>query len=476
MMQSRRRKSNILSLLLLFMMVSLLTGAVRAMEWGNAPASLDGATLEIKAIQRFGATGNVTVIAKGPQGSPQDANFYQSLSSISCIVMGPMQGPGMGMPPGPGPIQTTGPMPGPGPVQGAGPMPGSGMSTQIVENFSYNTESNDMEGSFTVSTPGLYSIEAALASGESVFSGRVQVQFLLSSDPMPPIEIGRGEEKKISLASFLGWDGLSLVVSDVQLDQTSGSAEAAISKAAEGSSVNALMVKGVKAGSDLSFTADVTYSTPDGFNTQSAHLTGTVTVTPSGIIPINPIDMIKSLLPSTSFSPSFLVIPLALLLLLVTGLLIYSKFFVSVPGIFVVECDCGGVPLSREVAGPKGNSFTLYALVKCLLKEIEERNSVVEAIYSQRRELRARQYRIFLVQDENFKGYAFYRGNYLEALNRRKQVIYAEMRETHLTISVAFVSPDDQESVAYTDSRHGDSYSVTDVLDTDDTDDTTEIL
>ena len=433
-MRRTYRMRRILSgVLLLFLLCPLFAGFVRAEESRYVSGAWENVALDIAAQQTFGASGEVTVTVKSQGTTPLGEDFYRAVADASCSVM-PIPGPR----PGPGPM----PGPGPGPMPGAESSPGMAF-LQNVEDFSYDAGATRMKGTFQVSFPGWYSIETVLTVNGHSYSASTQTEFRLGSSTPMTISAEKGEETVLSVASLLGWNGLSLTVGTPQKQETADSAKAEISQTSDSNHVvNSLKIKPIQAGNDLSVTVPVLYEGMGNFGSQRGSFQMLVKVngSPSPVPPIPPIP---------PFPPLFLAIPLLIVFVFAAGLLLYSHMGAYLPGIFSVRCDCGGVPISREVAGPRGRSFTLYALLKRLLQDASKGNSVAEAIRSQRKQLSVKRYRIYLSSDESLKGYGFYKNNRFETLNYYEQVIYNDFRDTGLTVSVAFLPGDGAQQSSF---------------------------
>ena len=301
--------------------------------------------LNVQAEQTDGSKGNVVVTAFS-QGVPASEAFYRN-SVKRCVVM-----PG-GFPPF-GEELPGMPTGQPGAMPGMPPMPPIDMVAPLLEvNLSYDSNQQALTGTFSVNSPGLYTIRVELNDGQTTAVGSANVQFLLQSKDAEPVELSNGQEKTVSLADLLGWEGLNLTVQSVETLQSSGAAE--IIRTASGNVINSLSIKGTRAG-DVQVQANVIYNGQQD--------TARIIVKVSGFVPP---PWIIRLLSIFQMGNAPLGVLLAALLILF-AILIYLNFFKRIQGSFVARCECGATKLPMELKAPRGRSFTLYQLLDKMLK------------------------------------------------------------------------------------------------------------
>lgn len=294
--------------------------------------------LNVQAAQTNGSKGNVVVTALS-QGVPASEAFYRN-SVKRCVVMSG------GFPPFGEELP------------GMPPMPPIDMVAPLLEvNLSYDSNQQALTGTFSVNSPGLYTIRVELNDGQTTAVGSANAQFLLQSKDVEPVKLSNGQETTVSLANLLGWEGLNLTVQNVEILQSSGAAE--ISRTASGNAINSLSIKGTRAG-DVQVQANIIY------NGQSDVAYIMVQVEKNS--PLDQlVDWILSIFPPTPISNAPLGVLLAALLILF-AILIYLNFFKRIQGSFVASCECGATKLPMELKAPRGRSFTLYQLLDKMLK------------------------------------------------------------------------------------------------------------
>ena len=387
-----------------------------------------GAQSQLKVVveQEHGATGKVSVIAMDSHGVQMESDFYDSLTSMSCTMSGPMP-----MPP-PGQMGNPNPMP---------PPPDMQMNRVVIsaENLRISPDGNSVVGDITAPMPGYYTVEAELISGDTRYTGLNETQFLLDGTELSQITVNAGDEESIFYVSELaGWNNLALTVDSVETLDASDSAKADVRKEAQNNSVNSLSVRGIQSGSNkLQIRVKVRYSGFGGMNIQSAVVTGTIEV--SGNIDPSP-NSLFSILPNVAVVKNVSAVLLILILVAAVAILVHNRMPKNNVGRFEVICVCGGTQTLEKVSCPGGKSFTAYTLLQRMMREAkhpEDIKRIEKAIQGAKQELK--NCHIQMTIDNGERIYGVGRAEDFVSLNRNEVMLYQNNRGTGLEIFVSFI-------------------------------------